>query len=371
MRFDDDYNDDNGGLPIIYMALGVSVFVLAVMGIVIFANRDNRSGKSNSNAFATVSPTASIEETAQFTDKLTADDLDIWDMYPVTDESEDKSPDATKGVSEEDAKPTTEVTPVSDDEKYNDGNHFKIEYADGSSEWITIDPSREKNTYDYTNMILNDDKLTYVLDGRAASFLGIDISRYQNEIDFDKVKDSGFSFVMVRVGARGYKSGKITLDENFEDNISKAIEAGLDVGVYFFSQAITPQEAEEEAAVVLEAIKEKPITYPIAFDMEFTPNDTSRVETLSKDERTAITAAFLNKIAEGGYKPMIYGNKEWLVKRIDAGKFPGINVWLADTSSIPDYPYQYSMWQYTTKGTLEGVSGGIDMDICFVDYKAQ
>ncbi len=208
-------------------------------------------------------------------------------------------------------------------------------------------------------------------DGKNISFMGIDVSRYQKDIDFSRIKEQGIDFVMIRVGARGYKNGNIVMDEYFEKNLNSAIEAGLDVGVYFYSQAINVSEAEEEANIVLAAIAEKKITYPVAFDMEYVENDTSRIDTLTRDEKTLITAAFVNKIKEAGYRPMIYGNKEWLLKRIDVSKFTTSAFWLSQDDEHPDYPYKYDIWQYTTEGEIYGIDGAVDMDICFVDYAAQ
>ena len=128
---------------------------------------------------------------------------------------------------------------------------------------------------------------------------------------------------------------------------------------------------EEEANIVLAAIAEKKITYPVAFDMEYVENDTSRIDTLTRDEKTLITAAFVNKIKEAGYRPMIYGNKEWLLKRIDVSKFTTSAFWLSQDDEHPDYPYKYDIWQYTTEGEIYGIDGAVDMDICFVDYAAQ
>ncbi len=105
--------------------------------------------------------------------------------------------------------------------------------------------------------------------------------------------------------------------------------------------------------------------------MEFVENDKARVETLSRDERTVIAQAFLNRIKEAGYIPMIYGNKEWLIKRIDLSKLSEYSIWLSDEADIPDYPYQYEMWQYTKQGVISGIDGFADMNICFVDYSAR
>lgn len=358
MRQTDDFEDKSGGLPIIYMALGVSVFVLVVLGIVLAINRKPATGKR-----PIVAPVEESSEETSYdlvtSDKRTADDLDIWDMYPV--ETEEESAQKEEEQEEE------TVTEVSKD----DGNHIHIKYSDGSEEWVAINPYIEKNNYDFTNLVSNDGKLKYYSDGKKMSYLGIDISRYQKDVNFEALKSDGIEFVMIRAGARGYKTGELQLDEYFLENLKKASEAGLDIGIYFFSQAITQEEAVEEAQLVLENIKEYEILYPIAYDMEFIENDTARVETLTKDERTMVAAAFLNHINNAGYTPMLYGDTEWLVKRIDVSKFNASCIWLAEEADIPKYPYRYEMWQYTTQGQVRGVNGFVDLNISFVDYSAR
>lgn len=366
MRQTDEFEDKSGGMPIMYMALGVSFFVLLIMGIVIAANREE---KSNRSAMATVTTTeeksldVDEEDSTDFTrGKITADDLDFWDMYPETEESEEEK--ETKKKEEESTSTTAE-------DSMDDGKHIKITYSDGSSEWVTINPYWEKNSYDFTNLVSNDGKLKYYSDGKKISFLGVDVSRYQKDIDFYSLKDSGVEYVMIRLGARGYKTGALQLDEYFIQNLDKATEAGLEVGIYFYSQAMSQEEAVEEANLVIDNLKERKITYPVAFDMEFVENDQARVETLTRDERTVITQAFLKKIGEAGYIPMIYGDKEWLIKRIDLSKLTDYCVWLSDEADIPDYPYQYEMWQYTKQGTIDGIDGFADLNISFVDYSAR
>ncbi len=388
-EYEDDYSErgNKSGTPIIYMTLGVSVFILILLGVIISVNSRNKKGSNSYAAYVASleSEESSEEEVPVSNSKRTADDLDIWDMYKnksgndtLSDsgDNEDKpgeknKDDNSKPLPSPLISPEPTMSPGAEDEKYNDGKHFKIEYSDGSSEWVSIDASREKNNYDLTKLVSNDGKLKYYNDGKVASFLGIDVSRYQKDIDFNQVKSSGIEFVMIRVGARGYQTGQIALDEYFTQNITRARDAGLDIGVYFYSQAINEAEALEEANLVIEACKDYKLTYPVAFDMEFIDNDISRVESLSKDDRTLIAGTFLNRIVEAGYKPMIYGDKEWLVKRIDIKKLPIASVWLADDSDMPDYPYQFSMWQYSTDGNVYGVSTPVDMDICFIDYSAQ
>ena len=234
MRLDDDYDNSPGsGLPILAMAIVVSLFILGVLGVVIYINRDTGGGSKKSSNIPT--PVASVTDSLRDTDsdrdssdKLTADDLDIWDMYPEEEEDEEIFDDISPSVT---AIPT--LSPLSDEERYADGKHFKIELSDGSDEWLTINEKRAKNTYDFTKLVNNDGRLKYEMDGNKTSFIGIDVSRYQADIDFKLVKADGIDFVMIKVGSRGYQTGKLTLDEYFEKNITAAKEAGLDVGVYF------------------------------------------------------------------------------------------------------------------------------------------
>ena len=374
MRLDDDFEENNGGLPIIYTALGVSFFILLVLCVVISVNKDKRpTPKKDNDVYAVLTDAVKPQESGVSIEadvtKRVASDLDIWNLYPERDNDDDDPIDLS-------VTPTVKVSPSvsatpSPTPDLNDGKHVKVTYRDGSEEWITISDKIEKNNYDFTNLVESGGKLKYMADGKNISFMGIDVSRYQKDIDFSRIKEQGIDFVMIRVGARGYKNGNIVMDEYFEKNLNSAIEAGLDVGVYFYSQAINVSEAEEEANIVLAAIAEKKITYPVAFDMEYVENDTARIDTLTRDEKTLITAAFVNKIKEAGYRPMIYGNKEWLLKRIDVSKFTTSAFWLSQDDEHPDYPYKYDIWQYTTEGELYGIDGAVDMNICFVDYAAQ
>ena len=110
------------------------------------------------------------------------------------------------------------------------------------------------------------------------------------------------------------------------------------------------------------------ITYPVAFDMENVSNDKARIDQLSRDDKTTITSSFLSGIQAAGYAPMIYGNKEWLIKNIDLAKLQDYDIWLSQDEDIPDYPYQYTMWQYTTTGVVNGIKGDANLNICFVSY---
>ena len=174
--------------------------------------------------------------------------------------------------------------------------------------------------------------------------------------------------MMLRVGARGYSSGQLVLDDYFLDNIKRASDAELEIGVYFFSQAVTEAEAIEEANLVLEQIQDYTVRYPIAFDMEYVDNDTSRVEGVSRADKTTIARAFLDTVKAAGYEPMIYGDKQWLIKQIDLSKLTEYDIWLSQLEDIPDYPYQFSMWQYDRQASIDGISGYANLDISFIDY---
>lgn len=368
MRFEDDFDDERSGMPVIYMALAVSAFIFAILMIVIALNKDTNSSsysnKYNDNTAVTY-VTEEVEPEIS-SSKLVASDLDFWDMYPVHEDKEDLEEEVVTPSVSPSVSPTAEVSPDMDD-----GNHIKIICSDGSEEWVKIDDKLEKNNYDFTNLVNSGGQFKYVKDGKNISFTGIDVSRYQKDIDFNKVKEQGIDFVMIRVGARGYKNGTLSIDDCFEDNLTNALEAGLDVGVYFYSQAIDEAEALEEADLVLKSIEGKKIKYPVAIDMELIDNDTSRIDKLTKEERTSVIASFVNKIKESGYQPMIYGDKEWLIKKIDISRFVESRIWLSQLDEQPDYPYQFDMWQYSTDGEVAGIEGPVDLDICMVDYAAQ
>jgi len=385
MKFEDDYDNRNNGVPMLYTAVGVSVFILAVLGVVMFLNRDSKNSSGNYQMLVAsredgVPEGSETDRTGESTSgKITADDLDFWDMYPQKYEDEeddeftdaDMVTDATYGEKEEKIEPTPDVTPKSEEENFDDGLHYKIDLSDGSFEWLKIDSTRALNNYDFTKAQISDGKMRYFVDGREASRVGIDVSRYQGDIDYAQVKNAGIQFVMIRIGARGYQSGQLTVDEYFEKNIQGALAAGLDVGVYFYSQAINATEAVEETNVVRSFLNGRQIKYPVAFVMEPAANDTARTDNLTIDERTQVALSFLSAMRSNGYKTLLYGNEEWLSKKLDMKKLENESVWLSDDTDMTDYPYQFSMWRYSTKGSVPGINGNVNMDISFVDYTAQ
>lgn len=360
MRLPEDYEERSGMTPAVVMSIvAVTLFVGVILVLVLLMNSNNKNehGKqtSASSNVQTSSPIIDDSENSVKTGSLTPDDLDFWDMYPPEEEA---SPEPV----EEPKKEVVENDPATD------GKHTLIQYADGKEEWVLISPYLPKHEYDFTRLVCQSDFMKYYENGKQVSYVGVDISKFQDYVDFVKVKKAGIDFVMLRVGARGYGTGQLILDDYFADNLKRATDAGLEVGVYFFSQAITKEEAVEEANMVIDNLGEYKITYPVAFDMELIENDTARTDTLSRSERTEITKTFLDTIAAAGYKTIIYGNKEWLIKQIDMSKLTAYDVWLSQQTDIPDYPYKFTMWQYSLEGSVDGIAGYVDMNISFIDY---
>ncbi|MDR2044251.1 MAG: glycoside hydrolase family 25 protein [Clostridium sp.] len=365
MRLPDDSKESSKMTPAMVSAtMAVTLFVGAILLAVLLLNGGIGGGNSREGADRAGSAQSGEETQSETFDweklgkdaALTPDSLDFWDLYPEETQSqaEEPKPDPVKETAATD--PAT------------DGKHTLIRYADGKEEWVLISPYLPKQGYDFTNLVSQSGLMKYYVNGKKASYLGADISKYQDYVDFVKLKKAGVDYVMLRVGARGYGSGQLTVDDYFADNIKRAADAGLEIGVYFFSQALTQEEALEEADLVLEQIRDHEVRFPVVFDMEYVENDTARVEALSKEEKTTLTKLFLDTVKAAGYIPMIYGNKEWLIKRIDLSRLTAYDVWLSQAADIPDYPYRFTMWQYTTSASISGIAGLANLNISFVDY---
>lgn len=219
--------------------------------------------------------------------------------------------------------------------------------------------------YDMSKLLYEDGRAVYE-DEQYKTVTGIDVSEFQGDIDWKAVKEDGIDFVMIRLGFRGSETGKLMLDAKFKENLKGAKNAGLDVGVYFFSQAVTPEEAIEEARYVLKHIRRKGVHYPVAFDME--PIDgKERAAHLSKEENTAIADAFCQVIDRNGYHPVIYGNPKWMRRHIDLSYLSDYDKWLAHYTDVTNYKSDFIMWQYTDNGTVDGIYGPVDLNIRFYE----
>lgn len=202
--------------------------------------------------------------------------------------------------------------------------------------------------------------------GGAAARMGIDVSFYQGEVDWPAVAADGVEFVLIRLGYRGYTEGGLKMDSRYEENLRGALDAGLDVGVYFFSQAVTPQEAREEAQFVLDTLAGQALSYPVVFDWEpITPGKEARTDGLDGETLTQCAAAFCAQIAQGGYTPAVYFNQDQGYLTYDLGRLSQYPFWLADYDSAPDFYYHFALWQYTHTGSVAGIQGNVDWNLDF------
>lgn len=374
MKLTDDFEDNNdkSGLPVLYTAVGVIAFIVLVFCVVLATNSKGNKAKTN-NQLASVQQQ---EETVTEEDALgigestlTSDQLDFWDMYkedtPVSDNSaalnELYQKNAQKLLEEEQKK-------LEEEDLSEGGTKTKVIRPDGTEQWIMINSYLDKNTYQEAGFVYEEPVMKYFANGDKASYLGVDISKENGTVDFKKIKKDGVDFVMVRLGYRGYESGNVILDEEYFDNIQLANEAGLAVGVYFESQATTVEEALEEAEFVVTNLIEMRVTYPVVFDLGLVANDSSRIDNIPKTQLTEITNAFCERVKEVGFTPMVYGNKYWLLRKIDLTMLGDYDIWLSQNGEVPDYPYEFAMWQYSHTGSVSGISGDVNMNISFIDY---
>ncbi len=195
---------------------------------------------------------------------------------------------------------------------------------------------------------------------------GIDVSKFQGNIDWDKVKNDDVGYAYIRLGYRGYESGKIVTDEKYEDNIEGCNRVGLDCGVYFFTEAINEAEGREEAEFVLEHLEGYHTELPIVLDVEQSANVyKSRTRNLTYEERTKIVIAFCERIKEAGYTPMIYGNLKSMMVMLDFSQLEEYDKWFAYYRSPLRFPYKIKMWQYSASGEVDGIKGDADLNLMF------
>lgn len=235
----------------------------------------------------------------------------------------------------------------------------------GNYDGLGLPRSMDENPYRMSALYKEDGKRCYE-DEAYTSRAGIDVSYYQKSIDWDKVAADGIDFAIIRLGYRGSDSGRLHTDSRFKENLKGAKNAGLDVGIYFFSQAVSTEEAVEEAKYVIRRIRGKGITMPVVFDME-PVTDSDRIDGLSSREKTEIADAFCQVIERNGHQAMIYGNPHWLSTELQLAYLTEYPLWLAHYTKETDYPYHFVMWQYTDRGKVDGIKGRVDLNLLFVE----
>lgn len=201
-----------------------------------------------------------------------------------------------------------------------------------------------------------------------SALLGLDVSSHQGWIDWETVAESGVDYVILRAGYRGYGSGSVHPDDYFEYNITSAAAAGLDVGIYFFSQALTPEEAADEARTVLGMIEGYEVDYPIFFDWEPITDDEARTATISATEVTACAKSFCQVIEDAGYEAGVYFNLSIASSYYHLYDLKDYEFWLAEYADTPSFPFYINMWQYTSEGTVPGIGTNVDLNLSFKAY---
>ena len=239
--------------------------------------------------------------------------------------------------------------------------------------WQTIDGHvyfyDKDGNYVTGEQVIQGAKYSFGSDGKLAKSsgtMGIDVSKHNGNIDWNAVKNSGVSYVIIRCGYRGYSTGVLVEDPKFRSNIKGAKAAGLKVGAYFFSQAVNEVEAVEEASMAIDLVKGYGLNYPLFLDVEASGG---RADGISRDTRTAVCKTFCQTVQNSGISAGIYANKTWFTEKINTASLTSYKLWLAQYASAPTYTAtRYDLWQYSSRGKVSGIGTNVDMNISYVNY---
>ncbi|MBQ6319890.1 MAG: hypothetical protein IJI23_08950 [Lachnospiraceae bacterium] len=396
--YDQEPEDRNSYQKTVAMCVAAASLVVLLFLVILYVNSDKGTTSSRP-----VSDTAA-EETEEKEDdilkeshNITSDELEFWndapkdkpvqkeeegELTPYKDPQEDDKdmatdPSSTENNGSGDEKKKDGVNDTEEslnkeatgDKEYDKDNYYAIEDDNGKKTYYEIIKDVPRNDYNLENNLINENGLLTYKDSKRESVKGVDLSKYNGTVDFTKLKEAGVGFAMLRLASRGYGSGKISLDEKFVEYAQNAQVAGIQIGAYFYSQAVNENEAVEEANYIVGAISGFNVKYPVAIDIERVSGDEARTDKLTNKERTSIVKMFCDTVKGYGYKPIIYASSEMLVGGLDLEELQDYDVWLADEKIPTEYPYRFGMWQYNTKGHIDGITGDIDLDISFIDYE--
>lgn len=229
-----------------------------------------------------------------------------------------------------------------------------------------IDEAKEDTAINDAELNADGTESNKRLEDENASF-GIDVSKWNKEIDWEKVKAAGVDFAIIRCGYRGSKTGSLVEDPYFIKNIEGAQTAGIKVGVYFFTQATTEIEAVEEASMVLMLCKGYKLALPVFIDTEGAGGD-GRADGLSVESRTAVCEAFCRTVENAGFNAGVYASKNWFENNLNTEHISDYTIWLAQYSRRATYEGDYDLWQYTSAGTVDGIATRVDLNLCYQDF---
>ena len=217
--------------------------------------------------------------------------------------------------------------------------------------------------YDFT--LLNRDGYYTYEDDSYRSMAGIDVSEHNGTVDFTKVRADGIDFVYLRIGWRGYTEGLIHEDTAFRKYYSDAVNSGLKVGVYFFSQALNEKEAIEEADTVRRLLEQYPVDLPVVYDFEYIDSDDARTDGIDREQCTANALAFM-KALENEHEVMFYANCVLIKDFYDMDKLADYRLWYAQYNELPESGQDFFIWQYSNKGKVDGCEKAVDLNIMFI-----
>ena len=358
----------------IVLAFGVAVHCFFICGCKEDKIQES-GGSSNPSTIEVENTMTDIENNAPLGDNVNSE---LEDVYTV-EESGDTEGDNISEKSEYCEKKQFTFYDVFRNEYTIDTNPlaYKNKYKNDSYTYVGVDVNgntlSEIEITDDTDIFIPGTEATGYTgiikyeDEKYTSKFGIDVSKFQGNVNWEKVKSAGVEFAFVRVGFRGYgASGSLSEDAKYRRNIEGARAAGLDVGVYFYAQAINEEEALEEAEYVLNLISGYDLQLPIVYDPEHVLNDTARTDDVSGEQFTLNTIAFCNRIREAGYVPMTYANMLWEGYELDMAKLSDIEIWYADYELKPQTPYAFKVWQYSQAGHISGIDGSVDLNIMII-----
>ena len=420
--FNQDPDDNRSYTKTVAMCVAAASLVILLFLVVLYVNSEPKSAPP---APAETVAEESEDDFLKDSHNITSDELEFWedagklsrtaknpvkeeegeltpyrdpDSQPAdesdtgsdTDKKKDKDKDDNADDEEDGSTSSTSSTSSStsrsrrDDEDENEGSLNKNSKDDTDKDKegylaVTDEKGKKvyyeeledvpKNDYDFENDLLNENGMLTYKDTKREAIKGVDLSKYNGTVDFNVLKDKDIKFVMLWLGSRGYGTGSISLDEKFVEYAQNAQLSGLQIGAYFYSQAINEMEAIEEANYIVGAVSGFSVKYPIAIDIESVSGDEARTDKLTAKERTAVVKTFCDTVKGYGYKPIIYATRDMLIAGIDLTELADYDIWLADENVPTDYPYRFTMWQYNKKGKIDGISGDIDLNLCFINYE--
>ncbi|MCR4925468.1 MAG: hypothetical protein K5917_04175 [Clostridiales bacterium] len=360
-------------IKIVLICCGSALIVLlAVIGIIIGIHTSAKEtiGESISEEITTLEESSeeqtSIEETVPENEEIVTQPAKVATAQEKKEDSgRKKVQKAAAVVVEQTTQPQTQVEQKEEPEKITIGAST---YEQG---WNQINGSKYYVANDtLLSGMQNIGGLKYHFDneGKLTSYTCIDVSEWNDTIDWVKVKQSGIDFAFIRTAWRGYGKGALCIDSEAEKNITNAINAGIHCGLYVFSQAVNKSEAEQEANYLVEIAKKYRIELPLVIDVEWSGDSPNgRADKISVETRTMVVKAFCEKVKSLGYYPMIYTSTYYMQKYLNQSEI-NCDVWIAEwNTSAPKYS-GYSAWQYTDKGSISGIKTGVDLDICLVNY---